>query len=111
MQSNKDHPFIRTSLAQSESASPTLYAMPRSSKPPLPDSADFIGAEIEVSQRWALRKHSCKPLCPGCSNFIVTEIETSQRCTLRQHSCKTLCPCCSDLIEAEIEVSQRRALR
>jgi high-affinity Fe2+/Pb2+ permease len=27
---------------------------PRSSKPLFPDSADAIGAEIEVSQRWAL---------------------------------------------------------
>ena len=57
---------------------------PRSSKPPFPDSADVIGAEIEVSQRWALRKHSSKALCPGRSDLIVTEIEVSQRCALPQ---------------------------
>ena len=43
---------------------------PRSSKPPFPDSADLIVAEIEVSQRCALRQHSCNPLCPGLSDLI-----------------------------------------
>jgi hypothetical protein len=103
-------PFIHTSVAQSESASPkatTLYVYnmslflvacllnrwqrassarclqnkarclttPRSSKPPSPNSADVIGAEIEVSQRCALCKHSCKALCPACSDQIPAEIE------------------------------------
>jgi hypothetical protein len=63
---------------------------PRSSKPPFPDSADAIGAEIEVSQRWALRQHSLY-----------------QGLTLRQHARKALCPGWSDLIAAEIEVSER----
>ena len=64
--------------------------------------------EIEVSQRCALRQHSCKPLCPGCSEIrIAAEIKMRQRWALRQHSCKTLCPVWSDLIVAEIEVSQR----
>jgi hypothetical protein len=48
---------------------------PRSSKPPSPNSADVIGAEIEVSQRCALCKHSCKALCPACSDQIPAEIE------------------------------------
>jgi hypothetical protein len=26
------------------------------------------GTEIEVSQRWALRQHSCHTLCPACSS-------------------------------------------
>jgi hypothetical protein len=30
----------------------------------LPDSANAIATEIEVSQRWALRQHSSKTLCP-----------------------------------------------
>jgi hypothetical protein len=60
-------------------------------KPPSTDSADVIGAEIEVSQRSALRKHSCKPLCPVCSNIIAFEIEVSQRWAVLQHSCKPLC--------------------
>jgi tRNA pseudouridine55 synthase len=50
------------------------------------DSADFIVAEIEVSQRCALRQRSCKPLCPVCEDMIVAEIEVSQRWTLHQHS-------------------------
>jgi hypothetical protein len=132
-------PFIQTCLAQSESASPkatTLYVYnmspilaacllnryklptnkarglttPRSSKPPLPDSADAIAAEIEVSQRWALRQHCCKPLCPSWPDLIVPEIEVSQRWALRQHSCKSFCPGWSNDIEAEIEVIQRCAL-
>ncbi len=65
---------------------------PRSSKPPFPDSADVIGAEIQVSQRCALRQHSCKKLCPGWSDLIAAEIEVGQRWALRQHSCNTLCP-------------------
>jgi hypothetical protein len=83
---------------------------PRSSKPPLPDSADAIEAEIEVSLRCALPQHSCKALCPGWSDAIVAEIEVSQCCALRQHFCKTLCPGIVDFIVAEIEVSQRWAL-
>ena len=39
----------------------------------------YLDLEIEVSQRWALRQHSCKTLYPGCSNPIVAEIEVSQR--------------------------------
>ena len=66
---------------------------PRSSEPPFPDSADLIAVEIEVSQRWALRQHSCKTLRPFWSNVIAPEIEVSQHCALHQHSCKTLCPC------------------
>ncbi len=64
---------------------------PRSSKPPSPDSADVIAAEIEVSQRCALRKHSCQALCLGWPDPIETEIEVSERWALRQHSCKALC--------------------
>jgi hypothetical protein len=71
---------------------------PRSSKPPSPDSADVIGAEIEVSQRCALPQHSCKALRPAWSDQIVADIEVSQRCALTQHSCKALCPGWSDLI-------------
>ena len=77
---------------------------PRSSKPPSPDSADVIGAEIEVSQRCALPQHSCKALGPVWSDFpIASEIEVSQRCALRQHSCKALCPACCNVIADEIE--------
>ena len=84
---------------------------PRSSKPPFPDSAEVIATENEVSQRCALRQHSCKTLCPGCSNAIVLEIEVSQRSALPQHSCKALCPVWSDVIFTEIKVHQRSALR
>jgi hypothetical protein len=73
---------------------------PRSSKRPFSNSADAIAAEIKVSQRWALRQHSCQPLysdiCQApvsiLSDPIVAEIEVRQRCALPQHSCKTLCP-------------------
>ncbi len=82
---------------------------PRSSNPPSPDSADVIGVEVEVSQRWALRQHSCKPLCPSLADPIVAEIEVHQRCAMRQHSCKPLCPAGADPIAAEIEVHQRCA--
>jgi len=34
------------------------------------NSADLIEAEIEVSQRCALRQASCKPLCPACSYLM-----------------------------------------
>jgi hypothetical protein len=47
--------------------------------------------EIEVSQRWALRQHSCKPLCHCCSNPIEAEIKVNQCWALRQHLCKPLC--------------------
>jgi hypothetical protein len=47
---------------------------PRSSQPPSPDSADVIASEINVSQHWALRQHSCKKLCPGWSDLIEAEI-------------------------------------
>ena len=80
---------------------------PRSSKPPFPDSFDLIVPEFEVSQRCALRQHSCKALCPACTNPIAVEFEVSQRWALPQHSCKTLCPSIADVIAAEIEVSQR----
>jgi hypothetical protein len=71
-----------------------------------------IGAEIEVSQRWALRQHSCKPVCPVCSNVIATEIEVRQLPALPQNSCKPLCPGCSEIrIVADIKVRQRWALR
>jgi hypothetical protein len=100
-------PFIQTSLAQSESASPkatTLYVCnlslflvacllnrwqrasnarclqkkardmttPRfdATKPPSPDIFDAIDADIKVSQRCALRQHSCKKRCPACSDLI-----------------------------------------
>ena len=78
---------------------------PRSSKLPSPGFADVIPAEIEVSERWALRQHSCKTLCPSFSNPIAVEIEVSQCCTLRQYSYKTLCTACPDHIPTEIEVS------
>ena len=52
---------------------------PRSSKPPFPNSADVIAAEIEVSQRCALPQHSCKTLCPSLADLIVEKIEVSQR--------------------------------
>jgi hypothetical protein len=87
---------------------------PRSSKPLFPDSADHIEAEIEVSQRGALRQHSRKALGACCVDHIEAEIEVSERCALRQHSCKALCkhlcPACPDGNAAEIEVSQRCAL-
>ena len=83
---------------------------PRSSKPPFPDSADVIGAEIEVRQRWALRQHSCKTLCPVGFNPVVTKIEVSQRWALPQHSCKTLCPSMADVTVNDIKVHQRWAL-
>ena len=126
-------PFIQTSLAQSESASPkatTLYVhnmslflvacllkswqrassarglqnkargltTPRSAKPPSPCLSDPIAIEIEMSQRCALRQHSCKTLCPCLADLIVSEIEVSQHCALPQHSCKALCPACADII-------------
>jgi hypothetical protein len=53
---------------------------------------------IEVSQRCALRKHSCKPLCPGIADLIVANIEASQRWTTHQHSCKTPCSIIAYLI-------------
>jgi hypothetical protein len=74
----------------------TPRATPRSSKPPVPDSADFIAAEIEVRQRSAMPQHSCKAICPGLVDPIFAEIHVSQRWALRQHSCKTLCPGCSN---------------
>jgi hypothetical protein len=46
-----------------------------------------IAADIEVSQRCALRKHSPQALCFGCFDPIVVEIKVSQRCALRQHFC------------------------
>ena len=61
-------------------------ATPRSSKPPLPDSADVIAAQIEVSQRCALPQHSCKTFCPACAYLIPAAIEVSERCALPQHS-------------------------
>ena len=85
---------------------------PRSSKPPFPDSADVIVAELEVHQRCALRQHSCKPLCSTYSNPIANEIEVHQLFALPQHSCKPLCPGCSEIIIAsEVKVHQRWALR
>ncbi len=44
----------------------------RSSKPPFPDSANVIAAEVEVSQRRALRQNSCKSL----SLYINTHTHT-----------------------------------
>ncbi len=72
---------------------------PRSSKPPLPDSADVIVPEIEVRQGCALPQHSCKTFCPSLADPIGVEIEVSQRWTLCQHSCKTLCPSLAYLID------------
>ena len=40
-------------------------------------------------------------------NTIVAEIEVSQRCALRQHSYKTLCPSFAGANAADIEVRQR----
>ena len=46
---------------------------------------------IEVHQLPALSQHPCKILCPGCSDIkIAAEIKVSQRWALRQHSCKPL---------------------
>jgi hypothetical protein len=73
-----------------------------------------IAAEIEVSQRWALRQHSRKPLylieaeievsqrCALPHRFypIVDKIEVSQRCALPQHSCKALCPRIAPLVSS-----------
>ncbi len=39
-------------------------------KPPSPDIFDAIDADIKVSQRCALRQHSCKKRCPACSDLI-----------------------------------------
>ena len=73
----------------------------RTSKPLFPDSVDVMASEIEVSQRRALRQHSCKTLVPLFCNFIAVEIEVSQRYTL---------PGFVDVITEEIEVSQCCAL-
>jgi hypothetical protein len=72
--------------------------------------ADLIVAEVEVSQRCALRQHSCKALCPSIADPIVPEVDVSQRCTLPQHSCKHLCPVCSNFIATEMKVHQLPAL-
>jgi hypothetical protein len=63
---------------------------PRSAKPPSPCLSDPMAIEIEMSQRCALRQHSCKTLCPCLADLIVSEIEVSQHCALPQHSCKTI---------------------
>ena len=57
----------------------------------------YLDLEIEVSQRWALRQHSCKTLYPGYSNVIAAEIEVHQLPALSQHSCKLLCTGCSEV--------------
>ncbi len=75
---------------------------PRSSKPPSPDSVELIVAEMEVSQRWALRQHTCQKLCPCIRDVIAVEDEVSQRWALRQHCCKALCPSITELIVAEM---------
>jgi hypothetical protein len=82
----------------------------RGSNPTYPDSADVIEAEIQVSQRCALRQHSCKPFYPGWSDVIEAETEVSQCCALPQHSCKTLCPSITNVIPSEIEIMQRSAI-
>jgi hypothetical protein len=46
---------------------------PRSSKPPFPDIPDVICTEIQVSQRCALRQHSCKTLCTGIADLIAAD--------------------------------------
>ncbi len=70
---------------------------PRSSKPPFPDSFDTIVAEIEVSQRSAMRRrhlHTCKTLCFSIAypitQMITAEIEVSQRCVLPLQKMGTL---------------------
>ena len=84
---------------------------PRSSKPPLPDSADVIVPEIEVRQDCALPQHSCKTFCPSLADPIVMEIEVHQLPALPQDSCKPLCPGCSEaIIASEVKVHQRWAL-
>jgi len=58
-------------------------------------SSQITQAEIEVSQRCALRQHSCKALCPCPSDLIGCQIEASAaHCA---STCKALCPCPSDL--------------
>jgi len=61
--------------------------------------ADFIAAEIEMSQRWAAR------LATPPIDYNIAEIEVSERSALPEHSCKTLCPACSNAIVGEIEVN------
>ena len=63
-----------------------------------------------MSQRWALRQHSCNPFCPDCSHGIDAKVEVSQRWALCQHPCKALFPACSNVIATEIKVRQRWAL-
>jgi hypothetical protein len=50
--------------------------------------------------------YASNALCPVCSDQIVAEIVVSQRCALRQHSCKILCSISADQIVSEFEVSQ-----
>jgi hypothetical protein len=49
---------------------------PRSSKHLFPDSADPIVAEIELSERWTQRKHSCKILCTLSFHFTARQLES-----------------------------------
>ena len=78
----------RTSCPRCLQTKGRVLTLPRSSNPPLPDSADGIVPEIEVCQHRALWKHSCKTLCSTCSDPIGVEIKVGQRCALRQHSCE-----------------------
>jgi hypothetical protein len=41
---------------------------------------------MEVSRRCALTQHSSKTLCPSIAELIAAEIEVSERCELRRHS-------------------------
>jgi hypothetical protein len=76
----------KASSARSLQRTTTDLTTPQSSNPPSSSCADHVAAQFEVSQRWALRKHSCKTLCPGFVYHIVAEIEVSQRCALRKDS-------------------------
>jgi hypothetical protein len=51
---------------------------------------DAIVPEIEADQLPALSQHSCKALCPACADVIAAEIEVSQRCALRQQCTATI---------------------
>ena len=54
----------------------------------LSETIATIVAEIEVSQRCELRKHSRQPLCPYMTDVVVAEIEANLK-TSCTSSCRT----------------------
>jgi len=72
-------PRLPLTHAQKEDQRRDHFTNCRTSKPPPPSS--FVAwsdpMEIEVSQRWTLRQHSCKTSCPACSDPIEAVIEVS----------------------------------